>query len=135
MADRNKRLEAGIAALRTGASQGTALTATTQTTELVDGALVHFKSGFLLVTIGTLVGTGTYTIDLEGRALSGDAYSTLATFTPVAVGTYAIPVHHFKGRLRLNVTIGGTSPSITFAATAIATARYTQPDSGAVITA
>lgn len=138
---KNPRANSSVIALRAGAAQGTALTATDAdvlATDLVDGRIEACKSGLLIANIEALVtndGDEEYEIQLLGRETDSGDYETLATITPTAAGVYAVSVPKFASRLNYGVTATGTTPSITLGLTAVATEVQYLPDEGSVITA
>ena len=134
----------GIAELRSDADQGTALVATDTSvlaTDLVDARLEGWQSGIFVLAVEVnddASADETYVIALVGRDDNAAAYDTLATITvprgAANDGLHMASVAEFRRRLNLSVTVGGTTPSITFAAMAIATEQRYNPDFGTAIT-
>ncbi len=121
-----------IAALKVGTI---AVTASAATTEFVSAALADFKSGVFIAIQALTTATGSYTFDLQGRDTSSGAYVILATVTGNTVdGVYVANVDVFKKRLRVNMTLGATSPSVIPTFLAIALEKHYMPDSGVVVT-
>jgi hypothetical protein len=112
-------------------------TASTNGTELVDAQLKDFGSGILTLVTSAVDTTSTdevYTVILEGRNNSTDAYTTLATTTVSATGLKVVSVDKFANRMRVRTVIAGTTPSITFSALA-QTAEFHYLPGDAIVTA
>ena len=135
-------LNFGFAEIRSDTAQGTALTATDTSvlaTDLLDARLEGWQSGMFVLCVEAsddVSADETYVVALTGRTDSADAYDTLATITVTrgTNGIYQTSVAEFRRRLNLSVTVGGTTPSITFGAVAIATEQRYNPDEGTAIT-
>lgn len=125
-----------------------AVTSTQTGADFTDARLASWKSGFLMVNLHTLVVNDTdetYSFQLQGRQTAAAAYTNLhaallvggsAVVGAVAAvaGLLVINVTRFYKRMRLVVTIGGTTPSSLYSVTAVANEFTYLPDSGVVIT-
>jgi hypothetical protein len=129
------------------ASFGSAVTSTTSTTEYTDARFKFWRYGIFAVDFGTtdVASTDeTYTFTLEGRLVGSGAYTTLATITAGAVADTTltgkmklVSVDRFYPRMRVTLTVGGTTPSCVYSAWAMATGYNglsNTPDAGTVIT-
>ncbi len=143
MANLPKQVHA-VVALRDGAETGTAITVTDTdvlATDLLDARLEAFQQGIMLLQVEAADdgdADETYVIALLGRAISSGAYTTLATDTVPAgatgLGFRMTSVDGMAKRLNYSVTVGGTTPSITFSLAVIVTYATYQP-LGVVVTA
>ena len=133
-----------IVALRDGAETGTAITATDAdvlATDLLDARLESYQQGVMVLQVEAaddVSADETYVIALLGRAVGSGAYTTLATDTvprgATGLGFRMTDVDGMDVRLNYSVTVGGTTPSITFSLMVLVTYATYQP-LGVVITA
>lgn len=128
-----------VVQFRSGSDQGTAVTADATGTALTDDRLRGLVTGVLLVTVEAADdsdGDETYVFTLQGSNDGGSNYSDICTLT-VTAGTakvYAVSAPQLGYEyLRLNLDVGGTTPSITYGATLLATELRYKPDVGTVI--
>lgn len=116
---------------------GAAETASTNGTDRADARLGDWRSGLAIATVGPVTGTSpTLDLKLQGRALSTDAYTDLATFAQITAAiTAVLSVDKFLRRLRYSSTIAGTAPSFTYSVVAMALEFHYKPDVATIITA
>lgn len=127
---------------------GAAVTTTTSTTEFTDAELKQWKYGIFAIVFGTtdvVSGDETYVFTLEGRLVNSGGYTTLATISGGAVADTTLTgkmkvasVSQFYPRMRITLTVGGTTPSCVYAGMGVSigyTGLYTSPTPGTIITA
>lgn len=134
-----------IVALRDGAETGTAVTSTDADvlgTDILDARVESFRQGLFMMQVEAADdgdADETYVVKLLGRAIASGSYDTLATITvprgATGLGFHIQPVDGFDKRLNYSITVGGTTPSITFSAWVVVTEATYQPLGALILTA
>lgn len=104
-------------------SRHTILASAARTTTGASGSIDFSTADEVLVMLNVTAASGTTpTLDVSIVTVDDDGTEyTIATFTQkTAVAKEAKGVSVFGSKLKINYTIGGTTPSFTFAVTAIA---------------